>query len=76
MAFEQHIQTIAAGQQFDGSAGKGRFFDNPTDDRTGTKIVRIGMYVGAEAKNVAIQIVSEDNMRLDVLRLDEQCHRL
>ena len=60
MAFEAHIDSIAAGQQFDGTPGKGQFFKGGGEDRTGTKIVRISLAAGPEAKDINVEIVSGD----------------
>ncbi len=47
---------IAAGSQFDGTAGKGLFSFN---DRSGVDVRRISFEGGAEAKNYTISVVDE-----------------
>ena len=51
-------QTVSAGQQFDGTEGKGKF--TWEGDRSGINIKRIDLVMGSEDKSWQIKIVDTD----------------
>jgi hypothetical protein len=56
-------QQVAAGQQFDGTAGKGLF--QWTDNR-GRTFVRMTLIMGSESKNYSVDIVDPQNRRTPI----------
>ena len=66
MGFENTIQQVTGGANFDGTSGKGRFFEGGGEDRTGTKIVRMALKKPTDAIDIQIVIVSSDGEEADV----------
>lgn len=62
--FSKKIQEVAAGQQFDGTTGKG-LFEWPSD-KSGINAVRINLEMGAELKSWEVSIEDIDGNK-DVL---------